>query len=140
MCRGLPFAALVILPLERDAILVFEGSTRGRSTAQATTWIEDTRPCRKIAETWVAALAEKHFLGAAIGLAGLRRMMPYDQWDLFSAAVTGAKAHGCGATRRQSPQRQVRPRNRGGAGPHRRLSTRLPMISRRGVSTLPPNP
>jgi Xaa-Pro aminopeptidase len=87
----LPFAAMVILPLEGDAILVFEGSTRGRSAAQATTWIEDIRPCWNIAETCVTALAERHSLGAAIGLAGLRRMMPYDQWDLFSAAVTGAK-------------------------------------------------
>lgn len=87
----LPFAALVMLPLDGDAILMFEGSTRGRSAAQATTWIEDTRPCWNISETCVAALTEKHLLGATIGLAGLRRMMPYDQWDLLTAALTGAK-------------------------------------------------
>src|SRR5580704_16952924 len=87
----LPFAALVMLPVEGDAVLMFEGSTRGRSAAQATTWIEDTRPCWNIAETCAAALAEKHFLGATIGLTGLRRMMPYEQWDLLSAALAGVK-------------------------------------------------
>src|SRR3984957_20860788 len=71
----LPFAALVMLPADGDAVLMFEGSTRGRSAAQATTWIEDTRPCWNIAEACVAALTEKRFLGAAIGLAGVRRMM-----------------------------------------------------------------
>ncbi len=86
----LPFAALVILPLEGDPILLFQGSTRGRSAAQATTWIEDTRPCWDIADTCIAALAEKNLLSATLGLAGVRRLMPHDQWRQLSAALENA--------------------------------------------------
>jgi Xaa-Pro aminopeptidase len=87
----LPFAALVILPLQGDLVLMFEGSTRGRSAAQATTWIDDVRPCSNIAETCAGALAEKGLSDAAIGLAGVERLMPYDQLDLLTAALVGAK-------------------------------------------------
>ena len=87
----LPFAALVILPLQGDPVLMFQGSTRGQSAAQATTWMEDSRPCWDIAETCGAALAEKNLLGASLGLAGVRGLMPYDQWQKLSAAFMGAK-------------------------------------------------
>ena len=55
----LPFSALVVLPREGDPALIFEGATRGRSAAQATTWIEDVRPCWNIAATCLAVLAER---------------------------------------------------------------------------------
>jgi len=87
----LPFAALVILPREGEPVLMFQGSTRGHAAAQATTWIEDLRPCWDIAETCSAALAEKDLLGATLGFAGVRRLMPYDQWQKLSAAIVGAK-------------------------------------------------
>ena len=86
----LPFAALVLLPREGEPVLMFQGSTRGRSAAQATTWIEDTRPCWDIADTCIAALAEKNLLSATVGLAGVRRMMPYDQWRKVSAELARA--------------------------------------------------
>jgi len=82
----LPFAALVILPREGELVLMFQGSTRGQSAAQATTWIEDSRPCWDIAETCVAALTERGLLSSTLGLAGVRRLMPYDQWQKLSAA------------------------------------------------------
>ncbi len=87
----LPFAALVILPLQGDLVLMFEGSTRGRSAAQATTWIDDVRPCWNIVETCAGALAEKGLSSASIGLAGIERLMPYDQLDLLRATLAGAK-------------------------------------------------
>jgi len=87
----LPFAALVIMPLEGDLVLMFEGSTRGRSAAQATTWIDDVRPCWNIAETCAVVLAEKGLGRAAIGLAGIERLMPYDQLDLLRATLGGAR-------------------------------------------------
>jgi hypothetical protein len=73
----LPFAALVVLPREGDAALMFQGATRGRSAAQATTWIEDVRPCWNIAETCVAVLTERGLTGARIGLAGMPRLVPH---------------------------------------------------------------
>lgn len=87
----LPFAALVILPREGEPVLMFQGSTRGQSAAQATTWIEDLRPCWDIAATCSTALAEKGLLGATLGFAGVRRLMPYDQWQKLSATIVGAK-------------------------------------------------
>src|SRR5262249_49977164 len=55
----LPFAALVVLPREGDPALIFQGATRGRSAAQATTWVEDVRPCWNMADTCLAVLAER---------------------------------------------------------------------------------
>ena len=86
----LPFAALVILPADSDPVLIFQGSTRGRSAAQATTWIEDTRPCGDIAETCITALAEKNLLNGTIGLAGVRRLMPHASWTRLSSALENA--------------------------------------------------
>ncbi len=83
----LPFAVMVLLPREGEPVLMFQGSTRGRSAAQATTWIEDTRPCGDIAATCASALAEENLLNATVGLAGIRQMMPYHQWESLSAEL-----------------------------------------------------
>src|SRR5262245_61196576 len=76
----LPFAALVVLPRAGDAALMFQGATRGRSAAQATTWIEDVRPCWNMAETCVAVLNERGLTTARIGLAAMPRLVPHDDW------------------------------------------------------------
>jgi Xaa-Pro aminopeptidase len=86
----LPFSALVVLPREGEPALMFEGATRGRSAAQATTWIEDVRPCWKIAETTLAALAERGLMSATIGLAGLPRLVPDDEWCTLAAGLGNA--------------------------------------------------
>src|SRR5215470_17156392 len=83
----LPFAALVALPRDGDAALMFQGATRGRSAAQATTWIEDVRPCWQIADTCLAVLAERGLTAARIGLAAMPRLMPHDDWTTLAAGL-----------------------------------------------------
>jgi Xaa-Pro dipeptidase len=86
----LPFAALVVLPRVGDAALLFQGATRGRSAAAATTWIEDVRPCWNMADECLAVLAQRGLTRARIGLAGLPRLMPHLDWETLTAALTGA--------------------------------------------------
>jgi Xaa-Pro aminopeptidase len=86
----LPFSALVVLPREGEPALVFEGATRGRSAAQATTWIDDVRPCWNMAETCLAVLAERGLTSATIGLAGLPRLVPHAEWSALVAGLRDA--------------------------------------------------
>jgi len=86
----LPFSALVVLPREGEPALMFEGATRGRSAAQATTWIEDVRPCWKMAETCLAVLADRGLNAATIELAGLPRLVPHAEWSTLVAGLAGA--------------------------------------------------
>jgi Xaa-Pro dipeptidase len=76
----LPFSALVVLPRDGEAALMFEGATRGRSAAQATTWIDDVRPCWNMAETCLDVLRDRNLLGATIGLAAMPRLVPHGAW------------------------------------------------------------
>ena len=47
-------------------------------------------PCWDIAETCLVALSEKNLRSATLGLAGIRRLMPYEQWRKISEALEGA--------------------------------------------------
>ncbi len=86
----LPFSALVVLPREGEPALMFEGATRGRSAAQATTWIEDVRPCWNMAETCLTVLAERGLTSSTIGLAGLPRLVPHAEWSTLIARLDRA--------------------------------------------------
>jgi Xaa-Pro aminopeptidase len=86
----LPFSALVVLPREGEPALMFEGATRGRAAAQATTWIEDVRPCWNMADTCLAVLADRGLTAATIGLAGLPRLVPHETWSTLAAGLAGA--------------------------------------------------
>lgn len=86
----LPFSALVVLPRDGAPALMFEGATRGRDAARATTWIDDVRPCWNIAETCLSVLEERGLTTGRIGLAGLPRLVPYDEWMRLAAGLSGA--------------------------------------------------
>jgi Xaa-Pro aminopeptidase len=86
----LPFSALVVLPREGEPALMFEGATRGRAAAQATTWIEDVRPCWNMADTCLAVLADRGLTAATIGLAGLPRLVPHEEWSTLAAGLARA--------------------------------------------------
>ena len=86
----LPFAALVVLPREGEAALMFEGATRGRKAAAATTWIEDVRPCWDMAATCLSVLTERGLTTARIGLAAMPRLVPHHEWQALAAGLAGA--------------------------------------------------
>ena len=87
----LPFSALVVLPRDGEPALMFEGATRGRSAAQATTWIEDVRPCWAMAETCLDVLADRGLMAATIGLAGMPRLVPHADWTTLAAGLGQAR-------------------------------------------------
>src|SRR5262245_32311033 len=87
----LPFTALVVLPCDGEPALMFEGATRGRSAAQATTWIDDVRPCWNLAETCLAVLRERRLLDAALGLAAMPRLVPHAQWASLVSGLPHAR-------------------------------------------------
>jgi len=93
----LPFGALVVLPRDGDPTLLFEGSTRGRSAAQATTWIEDVRPCWNIGAACADVLAQQRLLSGVVGLAGLPRLMPHGDWRALAGALASARQVGVDA-------------------------------------------
>ena len=86
----LPFAALVVLPRHGEPALMFEGATRGREAAKATTWIEDVRPCWNLSEACLSVLADRQLTNKTLGLVGMPRLVPYDQWQLLVAALDRA--------------------------------------------------
>src|SRR5262245_38850387 len=86
----LPFAALVALPREGELALMFEGATRGRSAAGATTWIEDVRPCWDLAGECLQILKERELLRGRVGLAGLPGLMPFGDWLVLAGGLEGA--------------------------------------------------
>jgi Xaa-Pro dipeptidase len=86
----LPFTALVVLPRDGDPALIFEGATRGRAAAQATTWIEDVRPCWNMAGTCLAVLTDRQLLNATIGLAAMPRLVPHAEWKGLVAGLPHA--------------------------------------------------
>ena len=86
----LPFSALVVLPREGEPALMFEGAARGRAAAQATTWIEDVRPCWNMAGTCLDVLADRGLTAATIGLAGLPRLVPHAEWSTLAAGLARA--------------------------------------------------
>jgi Xaa-Pro aminopeptidase len=87
----LPFSALVVLPRDGEPALIFEGATRGRAAAQATTWIEDVRPCWNIAETCLTVLEERNVTAGRIGLAAMPRLVPHPEWTTLTAGLARAK-------------------------------------------------
>lgn len=87
----LPFSALVVLPREGEPALMFEGATRGRAAAQATTWIEDVRPCWNMAETCLAVLEERTLTASTIGLAAMPRLVPHAEWAALVAGLSRAR-------------------------------------------------
>jgi len=86
----LPFAALVVLPREGEPTLMFQGATRGRAAAQATTWIEDVRPCWDIAGVCLEVLADRGLMRGRIGLAGMPRLVPFADWRTLVAGLDRA--------------------------------------------------
>lgn len=86
-----PRASLVVLPRDGAPVLIIQDASRGLAAVQATTWIEDIRPCGNVGETCASVLAEKTLLSATVGLAGVRRLMPYGQCQTLLAALDHAK-------------------------------------------------
>jgi Xaa-Pro aminopeptidase len=92
---GTQRAALVAIPKEDEATLIFEGFDRGLPTAKSKTWIKDVRVCNDMGKDCVKYLTEKKLLASTIGFAGLKRLMPYNQMQFLQESTKQGKTIDC---------------------------------------------
>ncbi|MFC1869458.1 M24 family metallopeptidase [Thermodesulfobacteriota bacterium] len=79
--NNMPNGALAVIPLKDEVALLYEGFPQGVAAAKAMTWVKEVRVGRDASEECIKYLEEKGLVPAAIGLAGLRELMPYSQWQ-----------------------------------------------------------
>lgn len=78
---------MMAIPRDGDAVLFFEGAARGVPSAKILTWVEDVRSAPNAAEKCVEYLIEKGFIPGTIGVAGVERLMPYQQRKFLRDAL-----------------------------------------------------
>lgn len=83
--------ALVVLPLEGEPALIFEGPLRGIPSIRKTTWIEEIRGGWDASKECVKYLEEKKLVPSAVGLVGAKSLMPYDQFQFLQDSLKGSK-------------------------------------------------
>jgi Xaa-Pro aminopeptidase len=76
----LPRGALVAVPAKGQTALFFDGSSRGIPSMRRTVCNADVVAVSDMARDCVKYLKEKNLLPARVGLAGIREMMPYQQY------------------------------------------------------------
>lgn len=87
----LPRGTIVVVTQDGELELMFEGSSRGVPFAKTTTWLKDVRACGDISKEIVKYLKEKDFIPSTTGFAGLRQLMPYNQFQLLFKSLDQCK-------------------------------------------------
>jgi Xaa-Pro aminopeptidase len=90
---------LVVIPRKGELTLFFEGSSRELKIGQRLTWVDDIRSSLagvfsstgSLAGDCIKYLQESHLIPSKIGLVGLRRLMPYREFQLFIEGTKGCK-------------------------------------------------
>jgi len=83
--------ALVVLPLQGEPALIFEGSSRGVPSVRKTTWIEEIRASGDVSKEFAKYLEEKKLMPCTVGLVGIKSLMPYEQLRVLRDALKGWK-------------------------------------------------
>ncbi len=83
--------ALVVLPLQEEPALIFEGASRGIPSVRKTTWIQEIRAGWDASKECVKYLEEKKLVPSTVGLIGLKSLMPYDQLHFLRDSLEGSK-------------------------------------------------
>jgi Xaa-Pro aminopeptidase len=83
--------ALVVLPLQGEPALIFEGASRGIPSIRKTTWIEEIRAGWDASRECVKYLEEKKLVPSTVGLIGIKSLMPYDQLQFLRDSLKGSK-------------------------------------------------
>jgi len=87
----LPQGGMVVVPTKGEVTMMFEGAARGLPSVRKMTWIDDVRPSGDVAAEFVKYLTEKKICPSVIGFAGLRRLMPYHQYQFLLDSLPGCK-------------------------------------------------
>lgn len=91
MIRGGGRGALVAIPKKDQITLIYEGPSRGIPSVKETTWIEEVKACGDVSKECVKYLKEKNLIPSTIGFAGIRQLMPYDQFQFLFESLNGGK-------------------------------------------------
>jgi Xaa-Pro aminopeptidase len=87
----LPQGGMVVVPAKGEVAMMFEGAARGLPSVRKMTWIDDIRPSGNVAAEFVKYLKEKKVGPSVIGFAGLKRLMPNDQFQFLLDSLPGCK-------------------------------------------------
>ncbi len=87
MARG----AMVVITRTGAVTLICEGFPRDLPEVKSTTWVENVISCENVSQRSVAVLKEKSLIPSTLGLVGLERFMPHDQFQFFSRATESCK-------------------------------------------------
>jgi len=87
----LPQGGMVVVPAKGEVTMMFEGAARGLPSVRKMTWIDDIRPSGDVAVEFVKYFKEKQVGPSVIGFAGLKRLMPNDQFQFLLDSLPGCK-------------------------------------------------
>jgi Xaa-Pro dipeptidase len=87
----LPQGGMVVVPVKGEVTMMFEGAARGLPSVRKITWVDDIRPSGDVAAEFVKYLKEKKIGPSVIGFAGLKRLMPYHQYQFLLDSLPGCK-------------------------------------------------
>jgi Xaa-Pro dipeptidase len=87
----MPQGAVVAVTRTGEVALICEGFARDLPGVKSITWVEDIRSCENAARQTVEFLKEKKLIPSTIGLVGLERSMPYEQFRFFSNSTEACK-------------------------------------------------
>ena len=83
--------ALIVLPLQGEPALIFEGASRGIPSIRKTTWIQEIRAGWDASKECVKYMEEKKLVPSTVGLIGIKSLMPYDQLQFLRDSLKGSK-------------------------------------------------
>lgn len=83
----MPQGAMVVITRTGEVTLICEGFSRDLPGVKNTTWVENVICCENVSQRSVALLKEKNLIPSTLGLVGLERFMPYDQFQFFSKST-----------------------------------------------------
>ena len=87
----LPQGGMVVVPAKGEVTMMFEGAARGLPSVRKVTWIDDIRPSGDVAAEFVKYFKEKQVGASVIGFAGLKPLMPNDQFQFLLDSLPGCK-------------------------------------------------
>lgn len=85
----LPRGTLVAVPQRGEVVTFFEGASRGLSSLKLTLAMGELEAVGDLAKECARYLEEKKMVPGTVGLAGLKRNMPYQQFRSFMAELKG---------------------------------------------------
>jgi Xaa-Pro aminopeptidase len=89
----MPMGALVIIPQQGEIVFLFQGGSRELKSVRSITWVEDTRSSMNLPQDCVKHLKESHLVPSRVGIAGLRQLMPFREFQSLTEKINECEIH-----------------------------------------------